>query len=279
MLAKARALTVSEVVIDLEDAVVPDRKRDALALTTAALSTGFAASRVSVRVNPPGSPWAHQELIELCSAPAPPSSVVIPKVSDPGDLAFVDRLLAGAEAAADVTVPIRVQALIETATGLSQLHEIATGCPRLEALVLGYADLSASLGRSPAYAADLDSWASVQTSVVSAARRAGLLAIDGPFLTIDDPEGLTVWSERSAGLGFDGKWAIHPGQLDRIRAAFTPSDESITRAQAIIDALAAAEQSGLGAVRFDGQMLDEAVRLAALRTLARAGQAATEPTR
>jgi citrate lyase subunit beta/citryl-CoA lyase len=278
MLAKARDLSVREVVIDLEDAVVADRKSEALALAIGALSSGFAAARVSVRINPPGSPWAHQELIELTSAPVRPTSVVVPKVSDSGDLAFVERLLAGAEAAADVVVPMRVQALIETATGIANLQEIAGGSPRLEALVLGYADLAVSLSRSAAYAADLDSWAAVQSSIVVAARSAGVLAIDGPFLTLGDPDGLNTWAGRIVGLGFDGKWAIHPGQIDRIHSAFTPSDASVNKARAIIDALAEAERLGLGAVRLDGQMLDEAVRLAALRTLERAGLAVTEPS-
>jgi citrate lyase subunit beta/citryl-CoA lyase len=278
MLSKARSLAVSEVIIDLEDAVVADRKRDALASTIVALSSGFLAPRVSVRVNPPGSPWAHQELIELSCAPVPPASVIIPKVNDLGDLAFVERLLAGAEAAAEVAIPLRVQALIESATGIAHVHEIAKGCERLEALVIGYADLAASLSRAPAYATDLDSWTSIQNSLVVAARGAGVLAIDGPFLAIDDTDGLTMWSRRTAGLGFDGKWAIHPAQIEPIRLAFAPSVESIARAQAIIDALARAERSGMGAVSLDGQMLDEAVRLGALRTLAQAGLAATEPT-
>ena len=141
--------------------------------------------------------------------------------------------------------------------------------------MLGYADLAASLGRSRDGAADLDRWLAVQDAVLAAARAAGVQAIDGPYLAIADEAGLQAAAARTAALGFDGKWAIHPSQIAPLVAAFTPSDEEVARAEAVLAALEqAAADGGRGAVSLDGEMLDEAVRVAALGTLARAGRPA-----
>jgi citrate lyase subunit beta / citryl-CoA lyase len=148
--------------------------------------------------------------------------------------------------------------------------EICASSVRLEALILGYADLGASLGRSRAAAENVDLWLPAQETVLLAARAAGLQAIDGPSLTIEDPAALRAASTRTADLGFDGKWAIHPKQIPTITAAFTPSGAELTRAIAVLEALATAAATGTGAVALDGEMLDEATRVAALRTLARA---------
>jgi citrate lyase subunit beta/citryl-CoA lyase len=278
MLAKARTIDADELVIDLEDAVIPERKGEALQLVLAALAgEPFTAPRVTIRVNAVGSPWAHQELIALAGAPGALHGVIVPKVQDAGDLAFAERLLSGAEAAAwgdaeHARQPLKLQALIETARGLSSLATIVTASDRLDGVILGYADLAVSLGRSPAGRDDLDRWLAVQDAVLIAARTAGIRAIDGPHLSIDDVDGLTAAADRSAALGFDGKWAIHPSQLQPIRAAFAPTAQEITHARNVLDALrrAATEQGG-GAVALDGEMLDEPVRLAAVRTLERAG--------
>jgi citrate lyase subunit beta/citryl-CoA lyase len=272
MLAKARGIDVDELVIDLEDAVIPERKREALAAVLEALDAGdFRADRVVVRVNAIGTAWAHQELIALSAADAL-AGVVVPKVESAGDLAFVDRLLDGAELACGRRTRLAVQALIETARGLTALDQIAAASPRLAAIILGYADLSASLGRSRAAIADLDRWLAVQDAVLLAARTAGLRAIDGPHLKLDDGDGLLAAARRAADLGFDGKWAIHPSQLAPIAAQFTPSPAEVEHAESVLEALARAARDGGGAVAMDGEMLDEPVRLAALRTLARAGR-------
>jgi citrate lyase subunit beta / citryl-CoA lyase len=273
MLVKARDIDVDELVIDLEDAVIPERKREALEAVLAALAqASFTAGRLAVRVNAVGSPWAHEELIALAAVPAV-TGVVVPKVENPGDLAFVDRLLDGAERAAGRDKPLRVQALIETAQGLTQLLAITTAAPaRLDGVILGYADLAVSLGRSRATAAELDRWLAVQDAVLIAARSAGVIAIDGPYLQLDDLDGLSASAVRAAGLGFDGKWAIHPKQIEPIVTAFSPTPEEIEHAEGVLDALARAAEQGGGAVAAAGEMLDEPVRLAALRTLARAGR-------
>jgi citrate lyase beta subunit len=261
MLEKARGIDVDEIVVDLEDAVVPERKAEARAAAVAALEAGLDAS---VRVNPPGTPWAHEDLIALARAERPPRSVVVPKVHDAGDLAFVDRLLDGVEP----SEPLPVQALVESAAGLRALDEIAVASPRLDALILGYADLGVSLGR--ARSAPPERWLAVQDAVLTAARAAGLQAIDGPLLAIDDEAALRAWAGWTAELGFDGKWAIHPSQIGPITEAFTPTAEEVSHAREVLAALAEAAAEGRGAVSLDGEMLDEPVRLAAERVVARA---------
>jgi citrate lyase subunit beta/citryl-CoA lyase len=275
MLDKARGLDVDEVVIDLEDAVHEEAKARARSEVIHALATGgFGRTGLTVRVNAAGTPWAHQDLIAVGAAVARPRSVVVPKVEDAGDLAFVDRLLDGVERAAGHAEPLPVQALVETARGLRALDEIASASPRLEAIVIGYADLAASLGRSRAGAADLDRWLAVQDEVLAVARAAGLQAIDGPYLAIDDIDGLRARARRASDLGFDGKWAIHPSQVDVLTATFTPGADEVAHAEAVVAALDSAAGGGRGAVALDGEMLDEAVRVAALRILARAGRPA-----
>ncbi|MEA2311948.1 MAG: citrate lyase subunit beta / citryl-CoA lyase, partial [Solirubrobacteraceae bacterium] len=165
--------------------------------------------------------------------------------------------------------PLRVQALIETPAGLARAGEIAAASARVEALILGYADLGAALGRTRAGAADLDGWRPAQEALLLAARAAGVQAIDGPYLGVAADEGFRAAAARARDAGFDGKWAIHPSQVEPLNELFTPSDEELERARAVIEAL---DGAGRGAVALDGEMLDEAVRVAALRTLARAGE-------
>jgi citrate lyase subunit beta/citryl-CoA lyase len=272
MLAKAPDLPADEVVLDLEDAVAASVKDEARALVATTLA-GWAGPTVSVRVNAPRTPWCHLDIAALAALPGQPAAIVVPKVESPGDLAFVDRLLDGVEAAAGRVRPLRVQALIETAAGLANVEEIAAASGRLDALILGYADLAASLGRSAAGARDLDAWRPAQERLLLAARAHGLQAIDGPHLGVGVDDAFTAAVARARDLGFDGKWAIHPSQLAALNDAFTPTAEEVEGARAVVDALAAAERGeAAGAVALDGQMLDEAVRAAALRTLARAGE-------
>jgi citrate lyase subunit beta / citryl-CoA lyase len=268
-LAKAAGLGADEVVIDLEDAVAVAAKDEARAATVAALE-GWSGSGVAVRVNGAGTPWCHLDVAALAGLAELPGSVVVPKVQSAGDLAFVDRLLDGVEAAAGRRRRFRVQALIETAAGLARVQEIAGSSERLETLILGYADLAASLGG----ARELETWLPAQHAVLVAARANGLQAIDGPYLGVTSDAGFHAAAVRARDLGFDGKWAIHPSQLPALNELFLPSEAEIERARAVVAALERAErESGQGAVSLDGEMLDEAVRAAALRVLARAGLA------
>jgi citrate lyase subunit beta/citryl-CoA lyase len=272
MLAKAAEVGADELIVDLEDAVAPAEKDDARTLVVRTLaSDSWRGLQASVRVNAPGTPWCHADLIALAGASRPPAAVVVPKVESAGDLAFVERLLAGVERAAGHARPVRILALVETAAGLSRVAGIAAASERVDALILGYADLAASLGRSAAGADDLDGWRPVQEAVLLAARANGLQAIDGPYLGVAPDARFLAAATRARDAGFDGKWAIHPSQVATLNELFTPSEAELEHARAVISALDEAERhGGRGAVALDGQMLDEAIRAAALRTLARA---------
>jgi len=276
MLAKAPDRGADEIVVDLEDAVATSAKDEARTTVVAAFAEPhWRGVRCSVRVNAPRTPWCHDDVATIASLTQGPASLVVPKVESAGDLAFVERLLDGVEAAAGLPVGrMRVQALIETAAGVSRVQEIAGSSPRLDGLILGYADLSASIGRAAGAGAALDSWRAIQDQVLLAARTHDLAAIDGPYLGVAVDEAFTAAAERARDMGFDGKWAIHPAQVGALNQIFTPTSDEISHARAVIDALDEAERSGgAGAVALDGQMVDEAVRVAALRVLARAGAA------
>ncbi len=270
MLTKAAAgLGADEVVIDLEDAVAPSAKDEARAAVVAALGS-WSGDSVSVRVNAPRSRWCHMDVITLAALAEVPVSLVVPKVESAGDLAFLDRLLDGAEAASDRPGAMRLQALIETAAGLERVSEIAGCSARLDSLILGYADLAASLGRPRSGAEDLETWLPAQRAVLTAARVHGLQAIDGPYLRVEVDEQFRAHATRARDLGFDGKWAIHPAQVQPLNELFTPSVEELEWARSVVTALERAEQDhGRGAVALGGEMLDEAIRVAALRVLAR----------
>jgi citrate lyase subunit beta/citryl-CoA lyase len=270
-------MLVDEVVIDLEDAVAVPAKEQARTAALAALE-GWSGPGVAVRVNAPRTPWCHLDLIALAQLKEMPHSIVVPKVESAGDVAFIERLLDGSELASGRSRPLRVQALIETAIGLSAVQEIAAASSRLDSLILGYADLSASLGGAPS----LDAWLPAQHAVLLAARANGLQAIDGPFLGAAVDEPFLAAARRARELGFDGKWAIHPSQLQSLEVLFSPTEAELKQARAVIEALAQAQDgSGEGAVLLDGQMIDEAVQVSALGVLARAGaveQATRTPT-
>lgn len=262
-LDKAASIEIDEIVLDLEDSVpaaAKDRARDMVAAATSTL----AADSIAVRVNAIGTPWCPSDII-MCAQNAKVTSVVVPKVESADDLAFVDRLLTGAQAATGRTDPIRIQALVETAGGLLAATAIAQACDRLDSLIIGYADLAATLGRSPSA-----SWQSIQDQVLLAARAAGIQAIDGPHLSTTDDEAFRAAVQAVRDLGFDGKWIIHPRQAATVVSIFTPSADQVHHARQVLATLAAAEQQGLGAAELDGHMIDEALAVAARRVLDRA---------
>lgn len=274
MLAKAAGLGADELVIDLEDAVPPGEKEEARERLLRLLERSDGqGSVIAVRVNQPRSEWCHRDIVELAGAPSL-ASIVVPKVESAGDLAFVDRLLDGAEAAARRERPLRVQALIETAAGLARAEEIAGSSARLDSLILGYADLAASLGRSTVEGQDTRSWSGAQERLLLAARAHDLQAIDGPYFSLDDEQGLSRFTAGVVAAGFDGKWAIHPRQVATINDAFTPTATEIEEAERVLEALAGAGKDGVGAVALDGKMVDEAMAAAARRLLSRAGRPA-----
>jgi citrate lyase subunit beta / citryl-CoA lyase len=263
MLEKARGLPADEVVIDLEDSVVPERKAEARASVLEVLRS-WEGAPVAVRINPLSSEWGQVDVVQLAGAGDALGSLVVPKVERPEELADVDRLLGGSSG-------LGLQALIETAAGLSRVDAIAAASDRLEALITGYADLAASLGRPPGADYPGDRWHFVRETVLVAGRAAGLQVIDGPHFDIADIDGLRTEAGRARALGFDGKWALHPSQIDPLNEAFSPAQEEVDRAAAVLDALAQAGDSG--AALLDGEMIDEASRKLAAQVVAR-GRAA-----
>jgi citrate lyase subunit beta / citryl-CoA lyase len=266
MLEKALHLRADEIVIDLEDSVAPDAKDDARDLVAAFLARDRQpAALMAVRVNALAGPWGERDVVELARRSGTMiHSLILPKVECAQDILQAQQLL---ESAGGGSTAVRLQALVETAGGLVHSVEIAAASPRLEALILGYADLAASLGRAPGPLAP-ESWLYAQETLLVAARAAGLQAIDGPYLEIRDDAGLRVRAEHVRSLGFDGKWAVHPDQLTVINEVFTPTAAEVARAHAVLGALDAAR--GVGAVALDGEMIDEASRKLAALIVARA---------
>ena len=276
MLDKARSLPADEIVIDLEDSVAVAHKAEARDAVGAALGEqDWAASSIAVRINDTASRFCHRDTIEIVErAGGALSCLIVPKVEGAEDLRFVDRLLGMVEQEIGREHPVGLEALIETATGLARVREIAHASGRLEALIVGYADLGASLGRSSAAG---EHWLPVLDAVLVAARAAGVQAIDGPHLDISDLDGMRAAASRARTLGYDGKWALHPSQIEPLNEIFAPTQEELERASAVIDALERSESgAGRGAAMLDGEMIDEASRKRALQVLAR-GPAASRP--
>jgi citrate lyase subunit beta/citryl-CoA lyase len=278
-LAKAPSLDADEIFLDLEDAAAADEKDAARAHVIEALQTlDFAATTVAVRINPTDSPHYYRDLIAVVEQAGGKLDVlVLPKVRTPGDVEMTDKLLSQVEHANGLEVGrIGIEAQIENAHGLLACEAIATASPRLEALVFGPGDYSASIGIPvttiggvpDGYPGDHLNY--VYSRIVVAARAAGIQAIDGPYARINDTEGLVARAKLARGLGLDGKWTIHPTQIAVVNEIFTPTREEFARAGAMLAAFAADPR---GAAIFEGEMIDAANRRMAERVIA-AGHAA-----
>ncbi len=275
MHAKAARSNADVIMLDLEDSVSLDSKEKARKLVLQSLhSIDWQNKTVSVRINGLDSAFAYRDLLEIAeSAGEKLDAVVVPKVNHPGDIHFVDRMLDGIEQAKKRHRPIAIEASIETARGLSTVMPIAQASRRLQTLVFGIADYSASVGarlvsisghgenESEIYPGHR--WHFALSRMIMAAKANDLLAIDAPYGNFKDPEGLKRSSAMACALGCNGKWAIHPDQIDTINQVFSPSREDIERAAKILQAAQDAQSQGRGAVAVDGRMVDQAtVRLA-----------------
>jgi citrate lyase subunit beta / citryl-CoA lyase len=282
MLSKAPGLPADEVFLDLEDSVAPGAKEDARGNVVQALKEGdWDGKTVVVRVNAADTRWCHRDVLEVVeNAGGFVDCLMIPKVERAADVTFVARLLDGIEATTGLDRRIGLELQIETATGLTNIDAIATASDRAETLIFGPADMSASLGL-PTVTAGLpmpgypgDHWHYVLMRILVAARAAGLQAIDGPYLVIRDLDGFREMAVRARALGYDGKWALHPGQIDVLNEVFAPSQDEFDKAEAILEAYRHATDVQLtGAVMFGTEMIDEASRKMAERLAAR-GRAA-----
>jgi citrate lyase subunit beta / citryl-CoA lyase len=209
--------------------------------------------------------------------------IMIPKVEYASDVSFVDSLLRMIEETTGLEKRIGLEIQIETATGLRNIHDVAAESDRAETLIFGPADMSASLG-VPTVTAGMpmpgypgDHWHHVLSTILIAARHAGLQAIDGPYLLIKDLDGFRNMALRARALGYDGKWALHPGQVDVLNEVFTPSQEEYDKAEAMLEAYRhATDVERQGAVMFGNEMIDEASRKMAEQLAARGRAAGLE---
>ena len=242
--AKAAATSAEALILDLEDSVAEDGKAQARAHVVAFLESRPAiGQQVIVRINPLGRAVGLEDLAALAQLGSGPDYLLIPKAEEPGELALVARVLEDAGSGA------RLAALVESARGVARAAALAEATPRLAALMFGAADYAADLGQQVSvFQPDF-----ARVSLVNAAAAGGIAAIDSPFFAIDRPEELAVECRRSRALGFYGKAAIHPAQLDAIGEAFSPTQAERDLAQRILTAA----PDGVGVL--DGKMIDVAM--------------------
>jgi citrate lyase subunit beta / citryl-CoA lyase len=290
MLGKAQGLPADQVFLDLEDAVAPLAKPDARKNIVAALTDGDWSGKTRVvRVNDLTTPWTYRDVIEVVEgAGAHLDCVMLPKVQSAAHVEWLDLTLTQLEKTLGLPVGrIGIEAQIENARGLVNVDAIAAASPRLQTIIFGPADFMASInmrslvvgGLNPDYPGDPFHY--VLMRILMAARMHDLQAIDGPFLQIRDVDGFREVARRSAALGFDGKWALHPDQIAAANEVYSPAQADYDHAELILDAYDyyTSEAGGrLGAVMIsrDGggdEMIDEASRKMAL-VIAAKGRAA-----
>ena len=274
MIEKAAASDADAVCIDLEDAVTVDEKAASRAnVVRAFLELDFGRKLKAFRINALDTPFAYRDLIEVVESAGDRIDVVmVPKAHLPEDVRFVCMLLTQIEQAKGFTRPIGLEVQIESAKGFMWLREIAEASPRLQALVFGPGDYSATMQMPVANIGELDEndhfypghrWHAVMHAVVAAARANGLRAIDGPYAGYRDTSGLERSSRIARVMGFDGKQCIHPNQIPVVHEIFSPSAEEVSRARAVVEAYDEAAKAGRGAIGKDGKMIDFAnIRMA-----------------
>jgi citrate lyase subunit beta/citryl-CoA lyase len=270
------------VFLDLEDACAPAAKESARATAVAALTgLDWGETIRAIRINGLDTEWCHGDIIEVVTGARDALDVIIiPKVLTARDVWWVDVLLTQLEAKLGLERRIALEALIEEAEGMLNVREIAGASSRLEAIIFGAGDLSASLRArvdgnfEPAGDYPGDYWHAVRVQVLAAARATGVAAIDAPYPGYRDEAGYRRAATHASLLGFDGKWAIHPDQVPIAHEVFTPTADEVARARAIVDDYRQAEARGIGAVGRDGKLVDAAMMRHAANVLARAVPAA-----
>jgi malyl-CoA/(S)-citramalyl-CoA lyase len=277
MLERAPELGADIAMLDLEDAVAPDDKDQARRNVIDALrDLDWSRCSVSVRINGLDTQYCYRDIVDVVEqAGRHVDALLVPKVSSAADVHLVATLLSQIEAACGLERPIGITVLIETAIGIVKVDEIAAACPeRMEAMVFGVADYAASLqshttsiggvDRNYETGGDLgDQWHYPLSRIAATCRAYGLRPIDGPYGDFTDPEGFLSSARRAAVLGYEGKWAIHPSQIELANDVFTPSPHLIERTHKIVAAMREAARQGKGAVSLDGRLIDAAsIRMA-----------------
>ena len=277
MLDKAQGLPADQVFLDLEDAVAPLAKPSARKNIVAALNDGDWGGKIRVvRVNDLTTHWTYADVVEIVEgAGANLDAIMLPKVQDAAHVQWLDLTLTQIEKAIGLPVgKIGIEAQIENARGLVNVDAIAAASPRVETIIFGPADFMASINMKSLVVGALipdygpgDPYHYILMRILMAARMHDLQAIDGPFLQIRDVDAFTEVAKRSAALGFDGKWVLHPGQIDAANAVYAPAQADYDHAELILDAYeyATSEAGGaVGAVMLGDEMIDEASRKMAL---------------
>ena len=270
---KMAASAADVINLDLEDSVAPDDKAPARKNIIEAIGDiDWGRKTLSVRINGLDTPYWYRDVVDLLeNASDRLDQIMIPKVGCAADLYAVDALVTAVERAKGRTKPISFEVIIESAAGIAHVEEIAAASPRLQAMSLGAADFAASMGMATTGIGGTqenyymlregqkywpDPWHWAQTAIVAACRTHGVLPVDGPFGDFSDDEGFRAQALRSATLGMVGKWAIHPKQVALANEVFTPSDEAVADARAILAAMEEAKKSGAGATTYKGKLID-----------------------
>ncbi len=277
MLDKARGLKSDQLFMDLEDAVAPLAKADARKNIVQALNEGGYEDKIrTVRVNDWTTQWTYTDVIEIVEgAGANLDCIMLPKVQTADQIVALDLLLTQLERTNGLEVGrLGIEAQIENAIGLININAIAAASPRIETIIFGPADFMASInmkslvvGEQPPGYDTGDAYHHILMSILMAARAYDKQAIDGPYLGIKDLEGFRRVAGRSAALGFDGKWALHPDQIELANEVFSPRQEDYDHSEMILDAYEWATSSAggaKGAVMLGDEMIDEASRKMAL---------------
>ncbi|MGB3071839.1 MAG: CoA ester lyase [Ottowia sp.] len=279
MMAKAAASAADHVFLDLEDAVAPSQKVAARGKIVEALNTLDWGQKVRcVRINDLSTEYAYEDIIEVVEgAGRNLDTIMMTKVTSAADVLFADRLLSMMEKKLKLERRIGLEALIEEVEGMQNIESIARSSDRLECLIFGMGDFSASMGisldaaiggHSP-YPGDM--WHYARFRLVMACRAAGLDPVDGPYADFNNGEGYRNECSRAGTLGCVGKWAIHPNQIAIAREVFSPDPAKVATARKIVQEYAAAEAAGSGSINVDGVMVDVAtVRLLRNGVLSRA---------
>lgn len=282
---KAARCAADIVFLDLEDAVAPDDKERARSNIVRALNeVDWGSKTMMIRINGLDTHYMYRDVVDIVEACPRLDMILIPKVGVPQDVYAVDVLVTQIEAAKKRSKRIGFEVLIETALGMANVEAIAQSSPRLEAMSFGVADYAAStrarttviggVNRDSGVLADKDEqgnrpyfwtdpWHAAQTRMMVACRAYGLRPIDGPFGDFGDADGFVAAANRAAVLGYEGKWAIHPSQIELANGVFTPSSGEVAKARRIVEAMAQAAREGKGAVSLDGRLIDIAsIRMA-----------------
>jgi len=268
MIEKAATSAADYIFLDCEDAVAPPDKEQARKNIIQALNDidwKAAGKTISVRINGLDTHYMYRDVVDIMEqAGSKLDTILVPKVGVPADLYAVEVMVSQIETVKGYKNRVATEALIETALGMANVEAIAASGGRLEALHFGVADYAASNrartvvigGLNPDYPGD--QWHFALSRMTVACRAYGLRPIDGPFGDFSDPEGYKAGARRAAALGIEGKWAIHPSQIELANEVFSPPPKEVERAQKIIAALKEAEAQGKGAASLDGKMIDAA---------------------